>query len=257
MRAHGRQGSCSHRPACQGADRRPARRRRQRGAAPRRRPHRRQLGDTCSPATSTRADRPFCTGERTDEGFFEVEAGLDSGHRPGTGLRAIRRPDLVRDVAPRSRRGGQVRRSHPCRVPRQDARLQLLAVVQLAAVTSTTTRSPASRRSSARWGTSSSSSPSPGSTPSTCRCSNWPPDTAEKGCRLRPAPGAGVLPRGRWLHRHPPPEGGRGRLLRPGGDGHRHRQRVDARSGRIHRRGAILSGPGRLWSVVGFWWLVT
>ena len=46
-------------------------------------------------------DREFLTGERTPEGFFRVRGGPGSGHRPGTGLCAVRRPDLVRNLGAR------------------------------------------------------------------------------------------------------------------------------------------------------------
>jgi len=54
---------------------------------------------------------------------------------------------------------------------RQDAGLQLLAVVQLESAISTTRRSPSSSARSAPWATSSSSSRWPASTRSTTRCS--------------------------------------------------------------------------------------
>src|SRR6266568_876616 len=60
-------------------------------------------------------DRPFLTGDRT---------------RAGVG--ALRGPAVVRDLHAGPRRGGQLRGGHPCRVPGQAARLQLLAVLQLA-----------------------------------------------------------------------------------------------------------------------------
>ena len=47
-------------------------------------------------------------------------------------LRAVRRPRLVRDLDAGSRRGARVRRRGARAVPRQAARVQLLAVVQLA-----------------------------------------------------------------------------------------------------------------------------
>ena len=48
------------------------------------------------------ADRPFCTGARTDEGFSRLRR-VSTRPSPGTGICAIRRSALVRDIAPRSR----------------------------------------------------------------------------------------------------------------------------------------------------------
>ena len=69
-----------------------------------------------------------------------------AGDRAVARLCAVRRPALVRDLDARHRRGPRVRGGDPRRVPRQAARLQLLAVVQLEARSSMTTRSRASAR---------------------------------------------------------------------------------------------------------------
>ena len=76
-------------------------------------------------------DKAFLTGERTVEGFFKTNAGPGPGRVARPGVRAVRRPGLVRDrqARPRLRKG--VRRSDPQAVPGQDAGVQLLAVVQL------------------------------------------------------------------------------------------------------------------------------
>ena len=54
-------------------------------------------------------------------------------HRPRPRLRAVRRPDLVRDVDARPGRGARVRRGDPRALPGQAARVQLLALLQLEA----------------------------------------------------------------------------------------------------------------------------
>jgi hypothetical protein len=67
-------------------------------------------------------DQPFCTGERTVEGFYRVRRP-----RPGDfarpGLCAVRRPGLVRDrqAGPGLRQA--LRRRRPRQVPGQDAGL--------------------------------------------------------------------------------------------------------------------------------------
>ena len=53
--------------------------------------------------------------------------------RPQPGLRALCRPAVVGDLRPRPRRRARLRGGDPARVPGQDARLQLLALLQLAA----------------------------------------------------------------------------------------------------------------------------
>jgi isocitrate lyase len=76
-------------------------------------------------------DKPFCTGERTSKASI-ARATARAGGVARPRVRAVRRPDLVRDrqAGPRVREA--VRRSDPGEVPGQDAGVQLLAVVQLA-----------------------------------------------------------------------------------------------------------------------------
>ena len=81
------------------AQRRAPRGRRLRRADAARRAHRRRQRRRSSPATSTSATAPFLTGERTPEGFFRMQrAASTHGHRARPGLRALRRPALVRDL---------------------------------------------------------------------------------------------------------------------------------------------------------------
>ncbi len=68
-------------------------------------------------------------------------------------LRALRRPDLVRDLDARPGRGGEVRRRDPRAAPRPAARLQLLAVVQLAAEPDRRADRVRSSAISPRWAT--------------------------------------------------------------------------------------------------------
>ena len=79
------------------------------------------------------ADRPFCTGARTDEGFFEVRAGLDQAI--ARGLAYAPYADLLwcETSHPDLEEAATFADGRTRSVPRQDARLQLLAVVQLAA----------------------------------------------------------------------------------------------------------------------------
>ena len=74
-------------------------------------------------------DRQFITGERTPEGFFVTRARHRRVHRARPGLRALRRSHLDGDVGAEHRRGAPFRRSDPREVPRQAARVQLLAVL--------------------------------------------------------------------------------------------------------------------------------
>ena len=148
------------------AERRPPGRRRRRRPDRRHRPHRRPGRDPDHLATSTSATSAFITGERTAEGFYKVTQRHRAVHRPRP-RPTPRTPTCiwVETGTPGPRAGPQVRRGRQGRVPGPDARLQLLAVVQLEASTSTTPRSRSSSASSAPWATSSSSSPWPASTP--------------------------------------------------------------------------------------------
>ena len=74
-------------------------------------------------------DMPFLTGERTIEGFFRTNAGIDQAISRGLAYAPYAESGLVRDRQARSGLCAQVRRSHPRQVPRQDPLVQLLALV--------------------------------------------------------------------------------------------------------------------------------
>ena len=65
------------------------------------------------------------------EGYYQVQGGIDVRDREVAGGRAVRRPAVDGDQDRRPGRRPAVRRGHPRRVPRQDARLQPVAIVQL------------------------------------------------------------------------------------------------------------------------------
>ena len=119
-------------------------------------------------------DKPFCTGERTVEGFYKTRAGFEQSVSRGLAYAAYAdliwcetgKPDL--DFAKRFAEAIQAE------YPGQDARVQLLAVVQLEEEPRRRARSRGSSASWARWATSSSSSRSRASTASTTRCSISP-----------------------------------------------------------------------------------
>ena len=126
-------------------------------------------------------DHEFLTGERTPEGYFFVAAGPRVFDRARARVRAVRGPDLVRDLDARHAGGCRLRGGDPRALPRQDPRLQLLALVQLEAP-------PRRRRdrllpagARAAWATASSSSRWRASTPSTRRCSSSPRATRRRG----------------------------------------------------------------------------
>jgi len=48
---------------------------------------------------------PFCTGERTPEGFFCIRGGIDSAIARGLAYAPLRRFDLVRNLRAQHRRG--------------------------------------------------------------------------------------------------------------------------------------------------------
>jgi hypothetical protein len=161
-------------------------------------------------------DQPFVTGERTAEGFYRVRQRDRAVHRPRPGLRAVLRPALDGDVQARPRRGPRVRRGHQERLPGPDARLQLLALVQLA-------RAPGrGDHRQVQQGTRRDGLPvpvhHPGRLPRPQPLDVRPGQGLRRGghARLRPAPAGRVRGREVRLHRHPPPARGRHRLLRPG-----------------------------------------
>ena len=109
-------------------------------------------------------DAPFVTGERTAEGFFRIRDGLDAAiarwlaYAPYADLLWFETstPDL-----------GEAREFAQAiheQLPRQAARVQLLAVVQLATHLDDEPRSRRSRSSSRGWATGTSSSRWPAST---------------------------------------------------------------------------------------------
>ena len=116
-------------------------------------------------------DKPFLTGERTIEGFYKTRNGLDQAVSRGLAYAAYADMVWCETGKPDLEFAKRVRRRDPGEVSRQDARLQLLAVVQLEEEPRRRDGRAGSSASSARWATSSSSSRSPASTASTTRCS--------------------------------------------------------------------------------------
>ena len=86
-----------------------------------------------APDERHRRVRPRVRDRRAHGGGLLPRARRDRrGDRARARVCAVRRPDLVRDLDARHRRGEGVRRRDPREVPGQAARVQLLAVVQLA-----------------------------------------------------------------------------------------------------------------------------
>ena len=158
-----RQGARPDEPVPPHARRGAARSRRPRRADAPRRAHRRAVGDAAD--ERRRRARPAVLHRRAHaRGLLPHRGRARVRDRPLARLRALRRPDLVRDLDAGSRRGARVRAGDPRALPRQADGVQLLAVVQLEARTSTTRRSRPSSSSSASWATATSSSRSPAST---------------------------------------------------------------------------------------------
>ena len=180
VRPHGRQGAAADRVGDPQPRRRPARRRRLRHADADRRPHRRRgrrHGHLATPTSATTSSSPASAPRRASSA---PRPGIDQAIARGARLRALRRPRLVRDLRarPRRRPSASPRRVHDA-LPRQAARLQLLAVVQLEGASSPTTRSAEFQERAGRAGLpSSSSSRWRASTRSTTRCSSSPAATA-------------------------------------------------------------------------------
>ncbi len=129
------------------------------------------------------ADREFCTGERTPEGFYRVQDGIEPAI--ARGLAYAPYADLVwfETSTPDLDEAERFAAVDARAVPRQAARVQLLALVQLATPPHATRRSQASSGASPRWATGSSSSPWPASTPSTFPCSSSPAAITTRRCR--------------------------------------------------------------------------
>ncbi len=109
-------------------------------------------------------DKPFLHRRAHRRRLLPHPPRRRAGDQPRPGLRALRRPGLVRNRQARSGVRQGLRRGHPRQVPGQAAGLQLLAVASTGRRTWTTRPSPSSSGSSARWATSSSSSRWPAST---------------------------------------------------------------------------------------------
>ena len=138
-------------------------------------------------------------------------------------LRAVRRPDLVRDLDARHGRGRAVRRRDPRAATPASSSPTTARPPSTGASTSATPRSQPSSATSPPSATASSSSPSPASTPLNLSMFELARGYRDEAMPAYvPPPGARVRARGRRLHRHPPPARGRRRLLRPGArDDHR------------------------------------
>ena len=126
-------------------------------------------------------DHAFITGERTPEGYFRVEGGIESAI--ARGLAYAPYADLIwcETSTPDLGRGARVRAGDPGRSSRASCSRTTARRRSTGSATSTTRTSPASSSSSARWATRSSSSRSRASTRSTTRCSSWPAATAAEG----------------------------------------------------------------------------
>ena len=164
--------------------------------------HRRALGDAAH--ERHRRGRPRVLHRRANpEGFYRVQDGIEPAI--ARGLAYAPYADLVwfETSTPDLDEAEQFAARDARAVPRQVARLQLLAVVQLAATPRPTRRSPASSAPRRRWATASSSSPWPASTRSTCRCSSSRAATATRRCPPTSPAGARVRARGRRATRRP------------------------------------------------------
>ena len=214
-RLHGRADDPDRAHRCRGGRPRHLGRRRQRQAVPDRRAHGR--------------------------GLLQVAQRPRPGDLARPGLRAVRRPDLVRDrqARPRVREGTSPRRStrsSRARCWRTTARRR-----STGRRTSTTRPSPSSSASWARWATSSSSSRWPASTASTTRMFDlaygYARNQMSAFVELQEAEFAAAE---KGFTAVTPPARGRHRLLRRGHDDRAGQQRVDDCALALHRGRAVL-----------------
>ncbi|MFU0804332.1 MAG: isocitrate lyase [Pseudoclavibacter caeni] len=122
-------------------------------------------------------DRPFTTGERTEEGFYRVCSGIEPVIARGLAF-APRTPTCCGSRRPSPTWSSPVSSRTPSTSSTRASCSPTTARPRSTGRrTSTTTRSPRSSGSWRRWATSSSSSPWPDSTRSTTRCSSSPSAT--------------------------------------------------------------------------------
>ena len=123
-------------------------------------------------------DQPFVTGERTAEGFYEVQNGIEPVI--ARGLAYAEYADLlwVESAEPDLDLARRFAEAIHAKFPGKRLSYNCSPSRSTGSATSTTTRSRGSSASSRRWATRSSSSPSPASTPSTTACSRSPRTTA-------------------------------------------------------------------------------
>jgi hypothetical protein len=225
-----RQGARPDEPVRPHARVRAARRGRARRPHRPRRAHRRPLRDPAH--ERRRRARPRVHHWRADaRGLLPHRAGDRRSDRARPCLRALRGRPLVRDLDPGSRRSWGVRRGRPRAVPRQAARLQLLAVLQLAQAP----RRPHDRVVPARAGRDGLQVP----VRDACRLPRGLQLDVRPRTRLRVrgherirAAAAGrVRQRGAWVHRDSPSARGRCGVLRRGARGSHRRSSTLALKG--------------------------
>jgi hypothetical protein len=162
VRPHGWQGAGAHAGSLREADRRAFRRRRDGRAHHRAGPYRRRSRQPDH--QRPRRQRQALPDRRAHAGrLLPRQERPGAGHQPRRGLRALRRPGVVRDRRARHRLRPRVRAGRARRLPGQAAELQLLAVLQLEEEPGRQADRP-SRTSCRRWATSTSSSRWPAST---------------------------------------------------------------------------------------------
>ena len=197
------------------------------------------LGATLITSDVDERDREFLTGERTAEGFFMTQPILESPIKRALAYAPY--ADLIwcETSTPDLDEARRFAEAVKARVSRQDAGVQLLAVVQLAQVPRRLDHRPL---------------------PEGARCDGLrlpvhhprrlaraqPVDVRvgprlqrRRHDRLRRTADTRVRVGGRGLHRHPPPTRSRRRLLRRRRIRHLRRQRIDARAQGLHRRRPI------------------
>ena len=190
-------------------------------------------------------DREFVTGERTPEGYFHVQPGLEPVIARALAYAPYADVLWFETSTPDLEEARALCRGRPRRVPGQAHGLQLLAVLQLEAGP----RRRGDRELPGRPRSARLQVPVhyPGGLPRAERVDVRARARLRRGGhdRLRPAPGAGVRARVRGLHGDAAPAGGRRRVLRRrlrGGFGGRE---LDARAQGLDRGRAVRPGRKR------------
>ena len=236
-----RQGAGADRQLHPHADRGAPRRRRDGRAHRAGGPHRRRERASCITSDVDPRDAPVHRpGERTSEGFYRLRGGIDVRHRPRPGLRALRRPALVRDqqAGPRTRRARFAEAIH-AKFPGKLLAYNCSPSFNWKKNLDDATIARFQRELGAMGYKFQFVTLAGFHALNHAMFELARGYTRARHGRLHRAAGGRVRRGAPRLHRHPPPARGRHRLLRPGGHRRLGRHRLHPGAGALHRGGPV------------------